>query len=39
MYLNYEILSRGYKTIYLGRMPIDNLKDMKKHFDSIILYL
>jgi DNA-binding transcriptional MerR regulator len=37
MYLNYEILSRGYKTIYLGEsMPIDNLKDMKKHFDSII---
>ena len=37
MYLNYEILSRGYKTVYLGEsMPIDNLKDMKKHFDSII---
>ncbi|WP_016987971.1 MerR family transcriptional regulator [Flavobacterium sp. ACAM 123] len=37
MYLNYEILSRGYKTIYLGEsMPIDNLKDMKKHFDSIV---
>ncbi|MFB0910120.1 MAG: MerR family transcriptional regulator, partial [Flavobacterium sp.] len=27
----------GYKTVYLGEsMPIDNLKDMKKHFDSII---
>jgi hypothetical protein len=36
MYLNYEILSRGYKTIYGESMPIDNLKDMKKHFDSII---
>jgi hypothetical protein len=29
MYLNYEILSRGYKTIYLGRVCLDNLKDMK----------
>ncbi|MFV8370147.1 MerR family transcriptional regulator [Flavobacterium sp. LB2R40] len=37
MYLNYEILLHGYKTIYLGEsMPIDNLKDLKKHFDSII---
>jgi hypothetical protein len=27
----------GYKTIYLGEsMPIDNLKDLKKHFDTII---
>ncbi|MFT7165205.1 MAG: DNA-binding transcriptional MerR regulator [Flavobacterium sp.] len=37
MYLNYEILLHGYKTIYLGEsMPIDNLKDLKKHFHSII---
>jgi len=37
MYLNYEILLHGYKTIYLGEsMPIDNLKDLKKHFDSIV---
>lgn len=37
MYLNYEILLQGYKTIYLGEsMPIENLKDLKKHFDSII---
>ncbi|HEY4627858.1 MAG TPA: MerR family transcriptional regulator [Flavobacterium sp.] len=37
MYLNYEILLNGYKTIYLGEsMPIENLKDLKKHFDSII---
>ncbi|WP_199741552.1 MerR family transcriptional regulator [Flavobacterium sp. GSP6] len=37
MYLNYEILLHGYKTIYLGEsMPIENLKDLKKHFDSII---
>ncbi|SDX50439.1 MerR family transcriptional regulator [Flavobacterium degerlachei] len=37
MYLNYEILLHGYKTIYLGEsMPIDNLKDLKKHFHSIV---
>jgi hypothetical protein len=30
MYLNYEILLHGYKTIYLGEsMPIENLKDLK----------
>ena len=28
---------KGYKTIYLGEsMPIENLKDLKKHFDSIV---
>lgn len=37
MYLNYEILLHGYKTVYLGEsVPIDDLKDLKKHFDSII---
>ncbi|UQD56308.1 MerR family transcriptional regulator [Flavobacterium sp. K5-23] len=37
MYLNYETLLKGYKTIYLGAsMPIENLMDLKKHFDSII---
>lgn len=37
MYLNYEILLHGNKTIYLGEsMPIENLKDLKKHFSSII---
>lgn len=37
MYLNYEILLHGYKTIYLGEsMPIENLKDLKKHFESIV---
>lgn len=36
MYLNYEILSKGYKAIYLGEsVPIDSLKTMKKHFDNI----
>jgi DNA-binding transcriptional MerR regulator len=37
MYINYEILLQGYKTIYLGEsMPVENLKDLKKHFNSII---
>ncbi|MEM8520705.1 MerR family transcriptional regulator [Flavobacterium sp. PL12] len=37
MYLNYEILLQGYKTIYLGEsMPVDNLKHLKKHFESIV---
>ncbi|RDI58159.1 MerR family transcriptional regulator [Flavobacterium glaciei] len=37
MYLNYEVLLLGYKTIYLGEsMPVSNLKDLKKHFNSII---
>ena len=36
MYLNYEILSMGYKTIYLGEsVPIESLIDLKKHFDNI----
>jgi DNA-binding transcriptional MerR regulator len=37
MYLNYEILLNGYKTIYLGEsMPIADLKDLKSHFDTIV---
>lgn len=36
MYLNYEILLHGYKTIYLGEsVPLDSLKDMKRYFDAI----
>ena len=36
MYLNYEILSLGYKTIYLGEsVPIESLKFMQKSFDNI----
>ena len=36
MYLNYEILSMGYKTIYLGEsVPIESLIDLKNHFDNI----
>lgn len=37
MYLHYEILLNGYQSIYLGEsMPIENLKDLKAHFDSIV---
>ncbi len=36
MYLNYEIMLNGYKTIYLGEsVPLENLKDVKKYFDNI----
>ncbi len=36
MYLNYEILLHGYKTIYLGEsVPTESLKDLKKYFDNI----
>lgn len=36
MYLNYEILAHGYKTIYLGEsVPIESLLDVKKYFDNI----
>ena len=37
MYLNYEILDHGYKTIYLGEsVPTDSLNDLNKYFDNII---
>jgi DNA-binding transcriptional MerR regulator len=37
MYLHYEIVLSGYKSIYLGEsMPIESLKELKKHFESII---
>ena len=36
LYLQYEILLQGYKTIYLGEsMPIENLEDLTKHFENI----
>lgn len=36
MFLNLEVLSQGYKTIYLGAsVPIESLKDLKKYFDNI----
>ncbi|MFM9825674.1 MerR family transcriptional regulator [Flavobacterium sp.] len=37
MYLNYETLLHGYKTIYLGEsVPIESLTDLKSHFESIV---
>lgn len=37
IYLNYEILFHGYKTIYLGQsIPMENLKDFTKHFDAVV---
>ena len=37
MYLNYEILLSGYKSIYLGEsVPLASLKDLKKYFDNIV---
>ena len=37
MYLNYEILSRGYQTIYLGQsIAIENLKGLATHFGTIV---
>ncbi len=36
MFINYEILSLGYKTIFLGgNIPMFCLKDLKKYFDNI----
>jgi DNA-binding transcriptional MerR regulator len=36
LYLQYEILLQGYKTIYLGEsMPIENLVDLTKYFNTI----
>lgn len=37
MYLHYEIVSKGYKVVYLGEsMPLNYLKDLKKYFSSIV---
>lgn len=36
MYLNYEFLFHGYKTIYLGEsVPTSSLKDVSKYFENI----
>jgi DNA-binding transcriptional MerR regulator len=37
MYLNYEIIAKGYKTIYLGEsVPTENLKSLRNYFDNIV---
>ena len=36
LFLNYEIVLKGFKTIYLGQtMPIDNLVDLQKFYDNL----
>lgn len=36
LFLNYEIVLRGYKTIYLGQtMPVDSLVDLQKFYDNL----
>lgn len=36
LYLNYEIILRGYKSIYLGQtVPLDTLKDVMQYFDKL----
>ena len=36
MYLNYETVLNGYRTIYLGEsVPVENLADVQKYFDKI----
>ncbi|HKX87403.1 MAG TPA: MerR family transcriptional regulator [Flavobacterium sp.] len=37
LYINYELIRHGCHTLYLGEsIPIDNLKDVQKHFKKII---
>jgi DNA-binding transcriptional MerR regulator len=37
MYLNYEILLQGYRSIYLGEnIPVESLKDISTFFNNII---
>ncbi|WP_339841841.1 MerR family transcriptional regulator [uncultured Maribacter sp.] len=36
LYINYEIILKGYKCIYLGpTIPMENLEDVLKYFDDI----
>lgn len=36
MYINYEILLHGYKTVYLGSsIPTNDLKEVKKYFNQV----
>ena len=37
MYINYEITSNGYRSIYLGEsVPVESLSDLKRHFENIV---
>ncbi len=36
LFINYEIILRGYKTIYLGQtMPLESLTDLKNYYENI----
>lgn len=36
LFVNYEIILRGYKSIYLGQtVPIESLKDLPKYYDNL----
>lgn len=36
LYLNYEIVLRGYKSIYLGQtVPLDNLREIMNYFENL----
>ena len=36
LFVNYELLLRGYKTIYLGQtMPLESLTDLKKYYSNL----
>jgi len=37
LYLNYEILTHGYQTIYLGQnIAVEDLKTLENHFDKVV---
>lgn len=37
LYVNYELMLKGYKTIYLGQsIPFNNLLDIKKYYSDIV---
>jgi len=37
MYVNYQIVRSGYKSIYLGQtVPLENLRDVMKYFDDLV---
>lgn len=37
MYINYELMLHGYKTVYLGEsVPVENLQELHRHFNQIV---
>ena len=37
LYINYKVVTKGYKSIYLGQtVPIENLRDVTPYFNNII---